>query len=301
MSDQNTTKDVADERGINMEKNKLQKEMEQLIDQAIAGDQAALERLLAGVQDMVFNFSLRMLGTIPDAEDASQEILIKVMTHLSAFRRESSFSTWVFRIAANHLKDYRKNMFSKFPLSFEFYGEDIASGKEKDVPDLSQGIEQAMLEEELKMSCTNVMLQCLDQESRCIFILGTMFQVDSRVAAEILGTTPEAYRKRLSRVREKMAAFMGEYCGLSGTGMCSCRKRINYAIASHRLNPMNLEYSVLSQGADEVVRQTKNAMEKVDDLTFVYSGMPFYRASEKAKDWMENFLKSETFRKIAEA
>lgn len=281
--------------------NTLHKEMDQLIDKAIAGDKAALEQLLTGVQDMVFNFSLRMLGMIPDAEDAAQEILIKVMTHLSAFRRESSFSTWVFGIAANHLKDYRKNMFSQHPLSFEFYGEDIACGKEKDVPDLSSGIEQSILEEELKLSCTNVMLQCLDRESRCIFILGTMFRVDSRVAADILNISPEAYRKRLSRVREKMAAFMGQYCGLSGTGMCSCKNRINYAIATHRLNPLNPEYSVLKQGSDEVIRDTKNAMEKVDDLTFVYSDMPFYRASEKAREWMEDFLRSETFRRIAEA
>lgn len=281
--------------------NTLHKEMDQLIDKAIAGDKAALQQLLTGVQDMVFNFSLRMLGMIPDAEDAAQEILIKVMTHLSAFRRESSFSTWVFGIAANHLKDYRKNMFSQHPLSFEFYGEDIACGKEKDVPDLSSGIEQSILEEELKLSCTNVMLQCLDRESRCIFILGTMFRVDSRVAADILNISPEAYRKRLSRVREKMAAFMGQYCGLSGTGMCSCKNRINYAIATHRLNPLNPEYSVLKQGSDEVIRNTKNAMEKVDDLTFVYSDMPFYRASEKAREWMEDFLRSETFRRIAEA
>ena len=278
-----------------------QNEMEQLIDNAVAGDKAALEQLLSGVQDMVFNFSLRMLGTISDAEDASQEILIKVMTHLSAFRRESRFSTWVFCIAANHLKDYRKNMFSQYPLSFEFYGEDIASGREKDVPDLTQGIEEAILEEELKLSCTNVMLQCLDRESRCIFILGTMFRVDSRVAADILGISADTYRKRLSRIRHKMAAFMGEYCGLTGTGMCSCKKRINYAIASHRLNPAGLEYSVLKHGSDQLIKDTKNAMEKVDELTFVYSDMPFYRASDQAREWMEHFLSSETFRRIAEA
>ena len=80
----------------------------QEVKQAIAGDPEALERLLCGVQDMVFNLSLRMLGMVPDAEDAAQEILIKVMTRLSSFRGESSFSTWVFRIAVNHLKDYKK-------------------------------------------------------------------------------------------------------------------------------------------------------------------------------------------------
>ena len=93
-----------------------------LVNQAAAGDKAALETILCSVQDMVFNLSLRMLGMIPDAEDATQEILIKVMTRLDSFRRESRFSTWVFRIAVNHLKNFRKGMFSQRPLSFEIYG-----------------------------------------------------------------------------------------------------------------------------------------------------------------------------------
>lgn len=279
---------------------KLQKEMEALIDQAVSGDKYAVEKILTDIQDLVFNFSLRMLGTIADAEDASQEILIKVMTHLSAFRKESSFTTWVFRIAANYLKDYKKNMFSRYPLSFEYYGEDIEGGKEKDIPDMTQGVEAAILEEELKMSCTNVMLQCLDKESRCIFILGTMFQIDSRIAGDILGITPEAYRKRLSRIRAKMAEFMGKYCGLSG-GMCSCKKRINYAIATQRLKPDKLEYRTLEQGNDEVMNSFKNAMEKVDDLSFAFSDMPFYHGGKEVKEWLEGFFNSDEYRTITEA
>ena len=85
-----------------------------MIPKATAGDKKALETVLASVQDMVFNLSLRMLGTFPDAEDASQDILLKIMTHLSSFKGESSFSTWVFSIAANHLKNYQKHMFAKF-------------------------------------------------------------------------------------------------------------------------------------------------------------------------------------------
>lgn len=278
---------------------KLQKEMEQLVGRAVAGDKSAVEKILTEIQDLVFNYSLRMLGTIADAEDATQEILIKVMTHLSSFRAESRFTTWVFRIASNYLKDYKKNKFSKYPLSFEFYGEDIEGGAEKDIPDLTQGVEQAILEEELKMSCTNVMLQCLDKESRCIFILGTMFKVDSRIAGDILGISPEAYRKRLSRVRAMMAEFMSRYCGLEG-GMCSCGRRVNYAIASHRLQPDNLEYSAMEQGDDEVMHGFKNAMERVDDLSFVFSDMPFYHGGREVKEWLRGFFDSEEYRTITE-
>ena len=192
---------------------KENQDLSALIEQATAGDKTALETVLTGVQDLVFNLSLRMLGTFHDAEDASQDILLKVMTHLSSFKGEGTFTTWVFRIAVNHLNDYKKHMFAQFPLSFEFYGDDIRNGKIQDVPDLTQNVEKAILAEELKLSCTNVMLQCLDPESRCIFILGTMFRVDSRIAGDILGITPAAYRQRLSRVRKKMADFLSEYCG----------------------------------------------------------------------------------------
>ena len=75
------------------------KELLVLIEQATAGDKQALETVVLSIQDLVFNLSLRMLGTFPDAEDASQDILLKVITHLSSFKQESSFSTWVFRIA----------------------------------------------------------------------------------------------------------------------------------------------------------------------------------------------------------
>ena len=117
-----------------------------LVQRATAGDRAALEEVLAGVQDMVFNLSLRMLGTFPDAEDASQEILLRVMTHLSSFRGESAFSTWVFRIAANYLSGYRKHLFAQRPLSFEFYGEDIKNGAVEDLPDLSQDVSRELLD-----------------------------------------------------------------------------------------------------------------------------------------------------------
>ena len=247
-------------------------DMERLVDLAASGNRDALEELLGDVQDMVFNLSLRMLGTVPDAEDACQEILIKVMTHLSDFRKESRFSTWVFRVAVNHVLAYRKHMFSHHPLSFEYYGEDIANGREEDVPDMTGGVDRGILEEELKLSCTNVMLQCLDGESRCIFILGTMFRLDSAVAGEILGISPAAYRKRLSRIREKMAAFLGEYCGLAG-GKCSCRRRVDYAIASRRLTPERLEYNGMEQGRSRIAEQCRAIMEEIDGQFRVFAEM----------------------------
>ncbi len=263
--------------------------------QATAGDKEALETLVAGVQDIVFNLSLRMLGTFADAEDATQDILLKMITHLSSFRGDSSFTTWVFSIAANHLKNYKKHMFAHYPLSFEYYGDDIENGKIQDVPDLTQNVEKDILAEELKMSCTNVMLQCLDTESRCIFILGTMFKVDSRIAGDILEMTPQAYRKRLSRVREKMADFLNSYCGEYGGGKCRCKDRVNYAIKNHRINPLQLDYTKAAEISESTLLDVKNAMEDIDNLSQDFSFCKPYQSPECIKNLIQELLDSTQF------
>ncbi len=274
---------------------KTNEELQALIGKATAGDKKALEALVAGVEDMVFNLSLRMLGTFPDAEDATQDILLKMITHLSSFRGESAFTTWVFSIAVNHLKNYKKHMFAQHPLSFEYYGEDIENGNIRDVPDLTQNVEKEILAEELKMSCTNVMLQCLDVESRCIFILGTMFKVDSRIAGDILEMTPEAYRQRLSRIRKKMAEFLGQYCGEYGGGRCKCKDRVNYAIQNHRINPLKLDYTKAAEISLETMMDVKHAMEEMDDLSQDFSFCKPYQAPERTKHLIQELLESTKF------
>ena len=274
---------------------KANEELQALVGKATAGDKKALETLVTDAQDIVFNLSLRMLGTFADAEDATQDILLKMITHLSSFRGDSSFTTWVFRIAVNHLKNCKKHMFARYPLRFEYYGDDIENGKIQDVPDLTQNVERDILAEELKMSCTNVMLQCLDKESRCIFILGTMFKIDSRVAGDILEMTPEAYRQRLSRIRKKMADFLGQYCGEYGSGRCKCKDRMNYARQNHRINPLRLDYMTATEIPMETICAVKDAMEEIDDLSQDFSFCKPYQSPERMKHLIMELLNSAQF------
>ncbi len=267
-----------------------------LIDNAVGGNKKALEELLCGIQDMVYNLSLRMLGSPHDAEDASQEIYIRIITGLSSFKKESAFSTWVYRIAVNHLLNYKKSQSADMPpLSFDYYGADIEAGFIKNTPDLTGGVDEELLAEELKMSCTNMMLQCFDPESRLIYVLGIMFKADSKICGAVLNITPEAYRQRLSRIRRKMAGFLREYCGLAGSPKCDCKKRIGYAVQKRRLNPAHLEYTALRKAEIEAYTQ---AMEEMDAQSLIFAKLPQYRSPQKTQDFLRTLLQSENMAAI---
>ena len=273
-------------------------ELNDLISIALTGDRRALENIILEIQDFVFNISLRMLGTLADAEDASQDILIRIMTRLSSFQGKSSFKTWVYRISCNYLIDYKKNMFSQYPLDFDFYSNYIKLGFVDAPEELLMGVSKEELADELKMSCTNVMLQCLDSQSRCIFILGTMFKVDSKIAGEIFNITPENYRQKLSRARKKVAGFLAYHCGLTETGFCRCEKRVNYAIQQHRINPKNLEYKSLKTLDTDILEDYKNSMENIDDLALVFEELPHYKSSIQTKSFLIKLLHSKNIQKI---
>lgn len=273
-------------------------ELEEMIKLAVEGDRKALEIVIVDIQDFVFNLSLRMLGTITDAQDATQDILIKVITNLSKFHYVSEFHTWVYRVATNYLIDYKKSMFAKFPLDFEYYANDIRVGYMEDYEELRMGLSQEELAEELKLSCTNVMLQCLNAKERCIFILGTMFHVDSKIAAHLLEMTPENYRQKLSRIRKKMAQFLSENCGLSKTGCCDCHKRVCYAIQSHRLDPQNLEYKKLPRLHQDLLQDYMRDMEVFEDKMAVFEDLPQYQCPHLTQAFIQDIINSTQMKKI---
>src|SRR6266404_1759815 len=83
-------------------------EDQSLVLRARSGDHQALEELVQRHQTWIYNIAIRMLHHPQDAEDATQEILIKVLTRLSSFEGRSSFRTWLYRIVVNHVLNMRR-------------------------------------------------------------------------------------------------------------------------------------------------------------------------------------------------
>lgn len=116
--------------------------------------------------------------------------------------------------------------------------------------------------------------------------------VNEATAGDILEMTPEAYRQRLSRVRRKMADFLGKYCGEYGNGRCKCKDRVNYAIQNHRIDPMRPDYTSAEEIPLETMLNVKNAMEDIDDLSQDFSFCKPYQPPEHTKHLIQEFLDS---------
>ncbi len=218
-----------------------------LIKTALEGSKKALEELILRHQAWIYNIALRMIFYPEDAEDATQEILIKIITNLSSFRGESSFRTWAYRIAANHVINMKKSRGENaHASSFEKYWEDIENTPDYELP--QPGIYKAdmkLIVDEVKLSCMSGMLLCLDREQRLIFILGAVFRVNDNIASEILEITRDNYRQKLSRARKQMHNFMYNKCGLiSKDNPCRCEKKTKALIDSGYVNPDKLLFNI---------------------------------------------------------
>src|SRR5687767_6842018 len=86
------------------------------------GSREALEALVARHQRWIYNLVLRMVYLPQDAEDATQEILIKLVTKISTFHGASSFRTWLYRIACNHVLNMKRGRAEERKWNFVEYG-----------------------------------------------------------------------------------------------------------------------------------------------------------------------------------
>lgn len=224
-----------------------------IVRRAQAGDAAALEQVVLATHDRVYRLALRMTARPPDAEDATQEILIRVITRLSTFRGEAAFSTWVHRVAVNHLLDRSKNCVERLEMDFDRFAADLVDGLSS-AP--SAAPDAAILEREVQLACTHALLTCLDRDHRIAYILGEIFDVDSDEGGYICDVAPSTYRKRLSRARARVREFLSHHCGLvDQSAACRCSKRVDVAVRLGRVDPQRLEFTDATTAAnDELVR-----------------------------------------------
>jgi RNA polymerase sigma factor (sigma-70 family) len=214
--------------------------LEDLARLAIDGDHGALDLVVRELQRDIYGIALRMLWNKEDAEDATQEILVRIVTRLSQFDFRSRLRTWAYRVAVNYVLDVKKSATERLHMNFQALGESLVEGLSADGP---SDTERSLLIEEVKVGCSMAMLQCLDRPHRLAYVLGDIMEVPGPEAAEALDISPELFRKRLQHARAAVVSFTKAHCGLaSDTAKCSCNRQVKSAVRAGRIDPQGSRF-----------------------------------------------------------
>jgi RNA polymerase sigma factor (sigma-70 family) len=206
--------------------------LEQLARAAAAGDSDALARLVEEVQHPVYRLALRFLGHPEDAKDATQEILVRLITHLGSFEGRLQFMTWAYSVAVRQLMRTRKRQIESSVRGAEAFAAFLDRGlAERDFT--AEEAEYRLLCAEVRISCTYGMLLCLSRSLRASYILGDAMGKPDTVAAEICGISRAAHRQRLARARRTMRTIIADGCGLvDAANPCRCCRQIESSLAA---------------------------------------------------------------------
>jgi len=269
--------------------------LEQYVKQANNGNRQALELVVSRIQEKIYGLALRMMRNPEDAEDEAQEILIKVITHMSDFREESTFSSWVYRVACNHLLTKRKRKSERERMTFDFVEEFISAQDENTNPLTVSGPERDVLQEEARFVCMQSVLACLEKELRIAFILGDLYEVTSKEGAFILGITPVTFRKRLSRSRTHLQNFMLKHCGIvNKNNTCRCDKnaarRLKQCLATPGKKTFIIK-EVAAKNRDDAVAHWKELSE-IHRTVAMFRRYPEYQSPDSFTNIVRDLVDS---------
>lgn len=265
-----------------------------LIEQAQHGSRDALEKLVLRHQSWIYNIAVRMVFFTQDAEEVTQEVLIKAITRLSTFQGKSQFRTWLYRITANHVLNMKRRAGEAEAQTFSSYAAAINDTPDLDLPDpKSVPVDVPLMVEEAKISCTMGMLLCLDRKQRLIFTVGEIFGASDTVGSEVLEMTADNFRQSLARARRDLYQFMHGQCGLvNANNPCRCPKKTRGFIEAGHVDPGQLQFVPLhvqriSEAAEGIVQTIENTVD--EQYAAIFREHPFLEPKNQF-DWLRQLL-----------
>ncbi len=189
---------MAEESAVRLQRSVPGDEDLPLVNRVLAGDTEAFEDLVRRHECRVYRTAVALTGNAEDAEEALQDTFLRVYQHLSEFRRDSRFTTWLTRIAINaalykirrrhenvSLDDPEASAEAFAPRQFESWRENP---------------ERLYASEEMRRIVEEAILS-IPPAYRVVFVLRDVAEMDTVEAAEVLGLTIAALKSRLLRAR----------------------------------------------------------------------------------------------------
>jgi len=170
-----------------------------LVRMAQGGDTRAFDELVRRYRDKVFRLAFKILRHEDDAAEALQDAFLSAYRGLPNFKAESTFSTWLYRVATNaSLMKYRKRREGHISLEQSQSALPDADGIE--IPDWTQQPLQDLLDTETREVMQDG-VQRLPEELRTVFVLRDIEGLSNAEVAEVLDLTVAAVKSRLHRAR----------------------------------------------------------------------------------------------------
>ncbi len=273
----------------------------ELIVLALQGCHEAFEKLVLRHQAWIYNIAVRMVFHTHDAEEVTQEVLVKAITRLGTYKGESQFRTWLYRITANHVLNMKRRRGEAAAQTFSSYAEAINGTPDLELPDpQSVPVDVPLLVEEARISCTTGMLLCLDRKQRLIFTLGEIFGASDSVGSEIMEMSADNFRQCLSRARRDLYQFMQGQCGLvNPNNPCRCAKKTRGFIEAGHVDPDHLQFVPshlrrISEAAGDVAQTIETTLD--EQYGTIFREQPFLEPKNQIV-WLRQLLDNGVFGK----
>lgn len=271
----------------------------ELLRACVQGDLAAIDALLRAIEPAVYNLAVRMLGQRDDAADATQEILLKVVTHLGGYRGDAAFSTWVFKVARNHLLTASTRAKESPETSLEALADRLQAGLDffsAHAGDATLTPEDKLAARQTALSCTQGMLMALDREHRIVYVLDLLFGLSGQDGAEVVGISADAYRQRLSRARTRLDAFVQRTCGLANPdATCRCEKQLPALRHVQRQGAPPPSVIAIHPAERAQAEQAFEGLLRLSQAAELLRAHPEYRAPEAMLGAIRAVLKAEGY------
>lgn len=171
-----------------------------IINQIIEGDTKAFAELVNRYKDLVFTLAIRMLKHREEAEEASQDIFIKVYKSLAKFKGDSKFSTWIYKVAYNACLDrikMNKRRFNEVAID-EF--------TERHIKTIDNALDR--MEKDEQQKSIQECLQLLPSEDSFLLTLYYFEDLSLEEMSKVVGIEPNTIKVRLFRIRKKLASIL---------------------------------------------------------------------------------------------
>ena len=183
-----------------------------LLDRCLAGEDSAWEALLRDYTRKIYNLCYRFTGRVEEAEDVTQEVFLKVFQTLKSYdAAQGSFSTWLNRVARNHLVDhYRRTRKDRVTSSLE---DELPAAEQKSSPHMEP---TGQVESRERRETLQLALDRLSPDLREAVILRDLHDLDYEEIALVLKVPQGTVKSRINRGRLELGRVLKRMEGMRG-------------------------------------------------------------------------------------